>query len=122
MRLSALRIFVNDLDAARRFYGEALGLPLRDAAPRQGWLVFDADGVRLVIELFDSAAAPERGEYMGRFLGVSFEVSDLADEYRRLLDLGVRFVGPPEQQPWGGTLATLFDPAGNVLQLVQYPQ
>lgn len=122
MRLSAVRIFVDDLDAARTFYGQALCLRLREAAPRQGWLVFDADGVRVVVESFDPAAAPEQGEFVGRFLGISFEVSDLAAEYARLLELGVRFAGSPELQPWGGTLATLFDPAGNQLQLVQYPR
>jgi uncharacterized glyoxalase superfamily protein PhnB len=35
--------------------------------------------------------------------------------------LGVAFTGLPEQQDWGGILATLRDPAGNELQLVQQP-
>ena len=65
---------------------------------------------------------PEEGEFVGRFLGISFEVDDMALEYARLVELGARFVGPPELQTWGGTLATLFDPAGNALQLVQYPR
>lgn len=122
MRLSAVRIFVDDLDAARKFYGEALGLLLREAAPHQGWLVFESEGVRVVVESFDPSAAPEEGEFVGRFLAISFEVNDLAGEYARLVELGTRFVGPPERQPWGGTLATLFDPAGNALTLVQYPR
>jgi catechol 2,3-dioxygenase-like lactoylglutathione lyase family enzyme len=36
-------------------------------------------------------------------------------------ELGVAFTGLPEQQSWGGILATLRDPAGNELQLVQRP-
>lgn len=120
MRLSAVRIFVDDLDAARKFYREALGLRLREEAPREGWLVFESEGVRVIIESLNLAAESERRDFVGRFLGISFEVNDLADEYARLVGLGVRFAGPPALQPWGGSLATLFDAAGNQLQLVQY--
>jgi hypothetical protein len=30
---------------------------------------------------------------------------------------GVDFVGPPEKQPWGGVLAHLRDPDGDILTL-----
>jgi lactoylglutathione lyase len=33
----------------------------------------------------------------------------------------VHFTGLPEKQQWGGVLATMQDPAGNELQLVQHP-
>jgi predicted enzyme related to lactoylglutathione lyase len=33
----------------------------------------------------------------------------------------VRFSSAPEEQFWGGWLATFADPAGNAFQLVQYP-
>ena len=32
-----------------------------------------------------------------------------------------RVIGLPEQQVWGGSLATFLDSEGNALQLVQYP-
>ena len=55
----------------------------------------------------------------GRFLSVSFQVDDIDVTYRTLLERGVTFVQPPEKQPWGGTLAFLNDPDGNILTLVQ---
>jgi len=38
-----------------------------------------------------------------------------------VVGMSVRFPGAPEAQSWGGLLATLRDPAGNEIQLVQYP-
>ena len=47
---------------------------------------------------------------VGRFVGVS--------AYETLAARGVDFVGPPEKQPWGGVLAHLRDPDGNILTLL----
>jgi uncharacterized glyoxalase superfamily protein PhnB len=58
---------------------------------------------------------------VGRFTGLSFAVEDIAATHARLVAADVPFAGPPQKQFWGGTLATLTDPAGNQLQLVQYP-
>ena len=56
---------------------------------------------------------------VGRFTGLSFTVPDIHAKHRELVDRGVHFTGQPELQFWGGTLATLRDPAGNELQLVE---
>jgi uncharacterized glyoxalase superfamily protein PhnB len=45
----------------------------------------------------------------------------LHEKYRELAAAGVEFSGEPEKQFWGGILATLRDPAGNELQIVQQP-
>jgi catechol 2,3-dioxygenase-like lactoylglutathione lyase family enzyme len=120
MKLSAVRICVDDLDEARVFYRDVLGLPLQFDGAASGYLVFDGGGVRVIVEpVFPDGSAEER-VLVGRFVGVSFEVHDMREAYERLSGLGVRFVAPPERQDWGGTLATFFDPAGNQLQLVQY--
>jgi predicted enzyme related to lactoylglutathione lyase len=120
VKLSALRIFVDDLGAARAFYGSLLELPMRDDGAASGYLVFDGGGVRLIVEHVPHDAPSEDRALIGRFVGVSFEVDDIQRTYERLSHYGVRFTFPPERQGWGGTLATLADPAGNQLQLVQY--
>ncbi|MBK1612007.1 hypothetical protein CKO44_00790 [Rubrivivax gelatinosus] len=122
MHLSAVRLFVDDLRAARAFYGTQLALPLRAAGPDEAWLVFDAGGLDLVVEPVAVDAAAEERALVGRFSGLSFAVDDIAAAYQRLLAEGVHFCGEPEAQPWGGVLATLVDPAGNSLQLVQPPR
>jgi len=119
MKIAALRIFVDDLAAARDFYAGALGLLLGEDGARYGWCVFDGGGARLVLESVAPDAAPDDRSLVGRFVGVSFEVGDVEAEYARLRGMGVRFTGPPARQPWGGALATLSDPSGNLIQLVQ---
>jgi len=54
-------------------------------------------------------------------VGASLAVPDVEAEYRLLVARGVQFVEPPEKQPWGGTLAHLRDPDGNVITLVSSP-
>ena len=112
--LSAVRIFVNDLDRARRFYGDVL--ELRETATAPEWAVFDIDGKNLIIE----KVPPDDSEHdlVGRLLAVSFAVDDIDAAYRDLTAKGVSFPEPPERQSWGGTLAFPRDPDGNILTLV----
>lgn len=120
MKLAAVRIFVRRLDEAAAFYEQKLGL--RPRARAAAFAVFDAQSCDLVLEEVPADAPPEEQALVGRFTGLSFAVHDIADRCRWLAAQGVPFTGPPEKQGWGGTLATLRDPAGNELQLVEYPE
>lgn len=51
----------------------------------------------------------------------NFGVDDIDHEYQRLLKEGVEFIRPPEQEHWGGWVATFKDPDGNILQMLQLP-
>lgn len=116
--VAAVRVFTRDLDAARRFYREVLGLP--ELSSTSTWAVYQAGPVQLIAE----TDQPDDGEEpaAGRFTGFSFAVDDAAHVCEVLAGHGVVVVGPPETQPWGGTLAHVADPDGNVLTLVQYPR
>ncbi len=48
-------------------------------------------------------------------------VSDIHRLHKELTARGVHFSRPPEQEHWGGWVATLSDPDGNTLQLRQQP-
>jgi predicted enzyme related to lactoylglutathione lyase len=121
MRLTAVRIFVEDLATARRFYAETLGLTMQFDGSVHGYCVFKAGAADLVIESVAADAPDEDRALVGRFSGLSFSVPDAEATYRQLAAQGVTFTGLPELQTWGGTLATLMDPSGNALQIVQYP-
>jgi predicted enzyme related to lactoylglutathione lyase len=112
--VSAVRIFVGDLDRARGFYRDVLELDEKSAGPEGA--VFDIDGPSVVLE----AVAADDAEcgLVGRLLAVSFAVGDIDDAYRNLVARGVPFPAPPEVQPWGGILAFPRDPDGNILTLV----
>ena len=121
MELCAVRIFVDDLAEARSFYAGVLELPLTVDDESAGCCVFKAGAVDLVMESVPSDAPAEDRALIGRFTGLSFDVPDVQAVYAKFLGKGVAFSGAPERQPWGGTLATFQDPAGNGLQLVQRP-
>lgn len=120
MKLSAIRLFVHELGAARRFYESTLGLRVQQAGA--GYCTFDLGAnVSLVLESVDPDAPEDDQALVGRFSGVSFAVTDIQVAYRQLQAGGVFFSGAPERQAWGGWLATFEDPAGNQLQIVQHP-
>jgi predicted enzyme related to lactoylglutathione lyase len=111
---NAVRILVDDLDRARRFYRDVLELDEKSAGP--DWAVFGIDGRDIILETV-AADDPER-MLVGRLLAVSFTVDDIDEAYRNLVARGVSFPTPPQVQPWGGILAFPRDPDGNILTLV----
>lgn len=119
MDLAAVRIFVKDITAAHRFYAEQLGLVVELATPEQGVCIFGTGATRLIVERVPADAPEDDRALVGRFTGISFSVDDIQQAYQQLTARGVQFFSPPEQQNWGGWLATFRDPCGNGLQLVQ---
>ena len=115
---------VDDLAAARRFYGELLGCP--EGRSAEEWVDFDLFGHQIVAHLAPGETRRRSinevdGEdvpvpHFGVVLGMD-EWKSLAD---RLKSAGVKFVIAPtvrfEGQP--GEQATMFflDPAGNALE------
>ena len=121
MILNTARVFVNDLNSAHLFYADKLGLPLKFGGPKMGYCVYDAGPCQLVVEPVVADAPADDQALVGRFTGLSFKVDDLPLVHERLKAAGVVFTASPEQEAWGGLVATLLDPAGNELQLCQYP-
>ena len=121
MELITARVFVRDIAAAKRFYGQVLGLPITADGSGHGYCVFASGGVDLVVESVADDAPEEDRALVGRFTGLSFKVQDASAKHRELRAVGVPFTGAPEVQSWGGVLATFHDPSGNGLQIVELP-
>ena len=118
MNLAAARVFVRDIDEAIAFYSGLLGLKIEVVDAERGFCMFDTGATRLIVEVTD-AQHDEGRDLVGRFTGLSFAVDVIQSKHRELCAAGVEFTGAPEQQYWGGWLATFKDPSGNGLQLVQ---
>lgn len=117
MKLYAVRIFVRSWLEACDFYGTKLGLEERFRDDELGWAEYDIGGPCIGLE----RVAPEDSEgaaLIGRFVGASLQVDDIASVYDELKRKGVQFTAPPEKQVWGGTLAFFKDPDGNELTLL----
>ncbi len=121
MNLNTVRVFVRDLRGARTFYGTTLGLPLTAEDPRQGFCLFNAGNVELVVEAIAADAPANEQALVGRVTGFSFLVADVWRTFDELKARSVVFTSRPIVQHWGGTVATFKDPDGNVLQIVQRP-
>jgi catechol 2,3-dioxygenase-like lactoylglutathione lyase family enzyme len=117
-KLYAVRVFVSDWAAALHFYTQILGMRTRNRNDDIGWAELDSGACALALEQVQPDDA-ESAHLVGRFVGVSLEVTDIDATYRTLVERGVQFDAPPERQAWGGTLAHLRDPDGNVLTLLE---
>ncbi len=120
MQLSAVRIFVRDLDVAKTLYENILGLRLKGDGRKFGYCLFETGSIDVVVESVPPDAPEDEQVLVGRFTGLSFSTSDAFATYEQLSALGVHFTGAPERQVWGGILATLQDSSGNQLQIIQY--
>ena len=116
-RLFAVRVFVTDWDRAMRFYSETLGMNIAYRNDELGWAQMAPGAGQLALERVDPLDE-EAQALVGRFVGVSLQVPDIYTTYEELVKRGVEFVDPPEKQPWGGVLAHLRDPDGNILSLL----
>jgi predicted enzyme related to lactoylglutathione lyase len=116
MRLSSIRIFVEDLAAATPFYENVVGLKRSVTAPEA--VIFE-HAPSVVIEAADEEARSEG--LVGRFTGVSFETPDAASLYGELNARGVPTLGPPERQSWGGIMLFAKDPSGNIVTFIELP-
>jgi len=121
MQLAAARIFVWDVAEAKTFYTDKLGLVLTGMDAAKTVCIFDTGNTKLIVESIPRDAPEDDRALVGRFTGLSFAVADVQAHCKQLEARGVKLAGPPEQQSWGGWLATFEDPAGNRLQFVQTP-
>ena len=114
-KLTTVRVFVTDWERAMRFYVETLEMVAAYRSDDVGWAQMATGEGQLAVE---RVSDDEGRRLVGRFVGVSLQVPDIAATYKKLVERGVEFLGPPERQPWGGILAHLRDPDGNVLTLL----
>ena len=117
-----LAIPVDDLAAARRFYGGLLGCP--EGRSAEHWIDFDLRGHQVVAHLAPGTARatnPVDGEDVPvPHFGLVLPMDEWRALAERLTSAGVEFVIPPTVRFAGqpGEQATMFlrDPAGNALE------
>ena len=120
--ISAITLFVNDLEAARRFYVEVFGLPVfyedeASAVFRFGDTLVNLLQATEATELVEPApvASPETGVRFQFTLGVD-DVDAMCDELGRR---GVELLNGPLDRPWGIRTASFRDPGGHVWEIAR---
>ena len=117
-KFRAIRVFTRKFDTAVEFYKERLGMTPDTVNEEEGFAVFPVGQALLLLESIDSQDR-EAKDLVGRFVGASLAVDDIADVHDRLMERGVQFESPPVKQSWGGLMAHFHDLDGNILTLVQ---
>jgi len=102
---------VENLDAARRFYGEILGL--RKVFEMPGWAEYAHAEKATPIGLAEQPPGGARGAV------VVLKVDDIDQARAALTGKGIQFDGPTQDIPGVVRLALFRDPSGNPLQLAQ---
>jgi extradiol dioxygenase family protein len=115
---------VNDLNAARTFYGSLLQCP--EGRSSDEWIDFNLYGHQIVAHLAENAHAGEATNVVDgddvpvRHFGVVLPMQEWEQLARRLKDNGIKFVIEPHVRFKGevGEQATMFflDPSGNALE------
>ncbi len=109
-------IWTEDLERLAAFYQEVVGLTPHSVRPT--FISYRFGEMRFSLGAHEQVSGPSRDPYR---VMINLGVSEIHQVYERLKERGVVFIRPPEQEHWGGWVATFQDPDGNILQLLQQP-
>jgi len=121
-KIFATTLFVEDLDATKRFYQEVFGLPI--AFEDDASAVFDFGNT--VINLLATTAAPEliapapvADPAAGSRFQLTIQVEDVDATCAELARRGVELLNGPMDRPWGIRTATFRDPGGHIWEIAK---
>ena len=120
--ISAITLFVEDVDVAKRFYQEVFALPI--VYEDDNSAVFDFG--QILINLLKAAEAPvliepaavARREAGSRFV-LTIPVDDVDTLCAELAARGVELLNGPMDRPWGIRTASFSDPDGHIWEIAR---
>jgi lactoylglutathione lyase len=117
VKLSQVRLLVDDFPAAFRFYRDLLGTDASFGDETSGYASFAAgEGTIAIFDRGEQGGVVELRPPGDSTLTV-LEVDDADAVLARLSDNAAG--DPVDRQDWGGRVAYLRDPAGNLIELFQ---
>jgi catechol 2,3-dioxygenase-like lactoylglutathione lyase family enzyme len=121
-KISAISLFVDDLQAAKMFYRDVFGVPVVFEDASSVCVKFD----RLFVNLLHVSAAREQIEpapVASRESGTRFQLSIWVDDVDAVCALlqerGATLLTGPTDRPWGMRTATFADPDGHSWEIAQ---
>ena len=120
--ISAITLFVEDLDAAMQFYREAFGLPVAFEDDASAVFNFGSTMINLLKataarDLIEPAAvAPPAA---GSRMQLTIDVDDVDSTCAELTRHGVELLNGPMDRPWGIRTASFRDPGGHIWEIAQ---
>jgi catechol 2,3-dioxygenase-like lactoylglutathione lyase family enzyme len=120
--ISAFTLFVEDLAAAKEFYGRVFGLPVvfeddDSVVFKLGNTLVNLLKTTAAGELIEPAAVAPREA--GSRLQLTIEVDDVDAMCAELTARGVVLLNGPMNRPWGVRTASFKDPAGHIWEIAK---
>lgn len=120
--LAAVTLFVEDLDAAKRFYADVFELPVHFEDDNSAVFKFG----ETMINLLQTAQAPDlispaqvATPDAGHRFQFTLSVDDVDATCQALTAKGVRLLNGPVDRPWGIRTASFADPGGHIWEIAR---
>jgi predicted enzyme related to lactoylglutathione lyase len=111
-----ITLWTDNLDRLFAFYRDILRLQLH--SQHEDFIAFQLGDIRFNIGSHSQVSGEAKDPFR---IMAHLGVDDIHAEHRRLREAGTKFIRPPQQEHWGGWVATFEDPDGNLLQMLQFP-
>ncbi len=111
--LETVIIFTRRMETLASFYQTAFGLGEFLRSP--GHIGMRIGPVYLGFDQVEAGAS-------GNAISLWFTVDDIDQSFEKLVDMGAEIRYAPAHTPWGGLLAAVYDPDGNMIGLSQRAQ
>jgi catechol 2,3-dioxygenase-like lactoylglutathione lyase family enzyme len=109
----SVTLYVSNLERAKKFYEETLGLEKKYEYP--SYVGFECGGIEIGL----IPKLEKRQKIRPLSPPVNFLVDNVERVYTELKQRGVNFTKELHEEPWGGKQATFKDPDGNTLEILQ---
>ena len=109
--ITYITLWVFNYDAALVFYRDQLGLPVEQEDGN--FTCFNTERIRLCMHRTNDS-----NPLRAHTVEIHFEVTDVDQTYRTLLERGIIFEQEPADMPWGTRMAALHDPEGYSIEIV----
>jgi len=120
--IGAITLFVEELDATKRFYQTTFGLPVvfedaNSAVFKMGGTLINLLKIESANELIEPAQVARRDA--GSRHVFTIEVDDVDAMCKELSSRGVTLLNGPMDRPWGIRTASFQDPAGHIWEIAR---
>ncbi len=121
MNLNFIILYVRDMDKARKFYTEALGMTFMEAISSPTFYTLrPAAGAMIGLQDQSTSRLPPKDEKPGS-VELSFEVEDVDGTWKQWKENGVEMVTEPMDLPFGRYFMAK-DPEGYYLSVYKFKQ
>ena len=118
----AITLFVEDLEAAKQFYGRVFGLPVVYEDDNSVVFSFGTTLVNLLkVTAADELIGPAKvaSREAGSRLVFTIQVEDVDAMCAELTARGVELLNGPMDRPWGIRTASFSDPGGHIWEIAK---